>query len=358
MFIIIIVMKNSEINKISDILDLLETTDLLKLGMFADKKREEIHGKNHPVTFAVDRNINYTNICSCKCRFCAFNRDKNHSESYVLEYKTIKDKIQELVSANGTQLLLQGGLNQDLPIEYYTNLLENIRKDFPQLTIHAFSPSEINFIAQNNNLSEKELLEMFINKGLSSIPGGGAEILCDEIRHKISPNKISSQKWLEIMETAHNLGIKSTATMVFGFGEDNKHIAEHLFKIKQLQAKTGGFTAFIPWTFVPYDDFSGISTNLNNTAFDYLKVLAVSRLVLDNIPNIQVSWVTQGLKIAQLALKFGANDFGGTMLEENVVKAAGVTNKTNISQVIEHIQKAGFQAAQRDTAYNILKKFA
>jgi len=345
------------LNTIKGISELLESGDLKELGSLANLKRKELHKDSNIVTFVIDRNINYTNICSCKCRFCAFNRDFGDEDAYFLDYHVIKQKTQELVSAGGTQLLLQGGLNRDLPLEYYLGLLKCLRNDFPELSIHAFSPSEISFIADNNGLSTKELLEIFINSGLSSIPGGGAELLCDEVRYKLSPAKISSQKWLDIMETAHHLGLKTTATMVFGFGESPRHIAEHLLKIKELQAKTGGFTAFIPWTFAPSGNFPGLAQVLNNTAHDYLKVLAVSRLVLDNILNIQASWVTQGLNIAQAALNFGANDFGGTMIEENVVKAAGVINKTNADEVIQLIRKAGFTPAQRNTSYKILKTF-
>jgi len=399
------------INK-AEALKLLENNNILELGQLADEKRQEFHPDSEPVTFVVDRNINYTNICTCKCKFCAFHKDKDEKGAYVLDYGTIKRKIDELVSVGGTQLLLQGGLNPDIPLEYYLELITNLRKDFPNLTIHSFSPSEISFIAKNNNLTPQKLLEMFIECGLSSIPGGGAEILCDEIRHKISPNKISSQEWLDIMEIAHNLGLKTTATMVFGLGENYEHIVEHLLKIRDLQDKTGGFTAFIPWTFAPFEGYSSpLAQELTNchpeeeqsddvriypsldssanskldrlprrlfeaprndnitlislamtkkfsaTAHDYLKILAVSRLVLDNIPNIQASWVTQGLKIAQLSLRFGANDFGGTMLEENVVKAAGISNRTTINEIIDNIQKAGFKAAQRDTTYRIIKNF-
>ncbi len=347
----------TRLNTISEVSTLLESNNLLELGFLANEKRREFHPDQDPVTFVIDRNVNYTNICSCKCKFCVFNRDKTHREAYELDYETIKRKTGELVLAGGTQLLLQGGLNRDLPPEYYTEILSKLRADFPELAIHAFSPPEIAFIAENNGLSIKELLQEFINSGLSSIPGGGAEILSDKIRTQISPNKISSGKWLKVMETAHELGLKTTATMVFGFGENAQHIAEHLLLIKNLQDKTGGFTAFIPWTFAPSRSFQGLSNNLNNTAFDYLKVLAVSRLVIDNIPNIQASWVTQGLNIAQTTLNFGANDFGGTMLEENVVKAAGVFNKTNVEQVVKYIQKAGFKAAQRNTYYKVLKTF-
>ena len=370
------------INK-AEALKLLENHNILELGRLADEKRREFHPDNEPVTFVVDRNINYTNICSCKCKFCAFHKDKGEEGSYVLDYGVIKRKIDELVSVGGTQLLLQGGLNPDIPLEYYLELIKNLRKDYKDLTIHSFSPSEISFIAKNNNLTPQKLLEMFIECGLSSIPGGGAEILCDEIRQKISPNKISSQEWLDIMGIAHNLGLKTTATMVFGFGEDYEHVVEHLLKIRDLQDKTGGFTAFIPWTFIPSSvviarrgkALTKQSTQMTTTdgllrqhfvlprndsvttAHDYLKILAVSRLVLDNIPNIQASWVTQGLKIAQLSLRFGANDFGGTMLEENVVKAAGVANRTTIDEIINNIQKAGFTAAQRNTVYRIIKIF-
>ena len=347
------------INK-AEALKLIENNNILELGQLADQKRQEFHPDNEPVTFVVDRNINYTNICTCKCKFCAFHKDKDEKGSYVLDYEVIKRKINELISVDGTQLLLQGGLNPDIPLEYYLELVKNLRKDFPNLTIHSFSPSEISFIAKNNNLSPKKLLEMFIECGLSSIPGGGAEILCDEIRQKISPNKISSQEWLDIMEIAHNMGLKTTATMVFGFGEDYEHIIEHLLKIRDLQDKTGGFTAFIPWTFAPFKGYSSELTEkhfFNTTAHDYLKILAVSRLVLDNISNIQASWVTQGLKIAQLSLRFGANDFGGTMLEENVVRAAGIANRTTIDEIVDDIQKAGFNAAQRNTGYKIIKTF-
>lgn len=336
-----------KLNTIEQIISLIKDTDLLTLGRLADEKRQELHEGSKTVTFVIDRNVNYTNICSCKCSFCMFHKDLGHKDAYVLEYNIIKEKIQELMLQGGTQLLLQGGLNAELSLDYYVNLIKNIKKDFPTLTIHAFSPSEIDFIAKNNRLSPEALLKEFIKCGLSSIPGGGAEILSDEIRTRLSPNKISSEKWLNIMQTAHGLGLKTTATMVFGFGEKLGHIAEHLLKIKQLQAKTGGFTAFIPWTAVPGQA----------TAHDYLKILAASRLVLDNILNLQVSWVTQGLGVAQSGLHFGANDFGGTMLEENVVKAAGCANNTTIQEIIRHIKAAGCIPAQRNTQYKIIKTF-
>jgi len=334
----------TDIYKENNVVSLLESNDIIKLGKMADAKRREIHNDTDIVTFVVDRNVNYTNVCTCKCSFCAFHRDKNAKDAYILDYQEIKPKIDELAAAGGTQLLLQGGLNPDLPLGYYTDLLKKIRKDFPGLAIHAFSPPEVDFIAKNNSLSIKELLQELVNSGLSSIPGGGAELLSDEIRHRLSPNKINSEQWLSVMRTAHSLGLRTTATMVFGFGEKHVHIAEHLLKIRHLQEETGGFTAFIPWTAVPG----------SATAHDYLKVLAVSRIVLDNIKNIQVSWVTQGLSLAQTGLMFGANDFGGTMLEENVVRAAGCSNRTTIGEITETIKKAGLNPAQRDTYYRII----
>ncbi len=373
----------------NQIIELLENNNILELGQLADEKRQEFHPDSKPVTFVIDRNVNYTNICTCKCEFCAFHKDKVEKGSYVLDYEIIRKKVEELVSVNGTQLLLQGGLNPDLPLEYYLELIKNLRKNFPDLTIHAFSPPEIAYIAKNNNLSVKKLLEMLIDCGLSSIPGGGAEILDDEIRQKISPNKISAEQWLSVMETAHESGLKTTATMVFGFGENYGNIANHLLKIRDLQDRTNGFTAFIPWTFAPFKNSSSVIAvsrspersecfrrnnpgkifldcfvepqallaMTGNTAHDYLKILAVSRLALDNIPNIQASWVTQGLNIAQLSLRFGANDFGGTMLEENVVRAAGVNNRTTVDEIVDNIRKAGFKAARRNTKYEIINKF-
>jgi len=333
--------------------------DILELGIIADSKRQQLHPDSEPVTFVVDRNINYTNICSCKCKFCAFYKDKADKDGYVLNYETIKSKLKELVSVGGTQVLLQGGLNENIQLDYYFDLIARMRKDFSNLAIHAFSPPEISFIAENNSLSVEELLKELILRGLSSIPGGGAEILSDEVRSKISPNKISASRWIEVMETAHNLGLNTTATMVIGMGEKPENILEHLFRIRDLQANTGKFRAFILWTSVADSNScnSYIKQKANEvTAYDYLKTLAISRIILDNIPNIQASWVTQGLKIAQVSLRFGANDFGGTMIEENVVRSAGAKfNKTNAKEIIRYIQKAGFTAAQRDTAYNILK---
>jgi cyclic dehypoxanthinyl futalosine synthase len=334
-------------------LKLFAEPDIIKTGLIANEVKKSFHPDTNPVTFIIDRNINYTNICTCKCKFCAFYRNKDHPQGYVLEYDEIKHKIDELVSQGGTQVLLQGGLNTDLPFDYYKKLLTSIRKDFSDIAIHAFSPPEIHFIAKQNSLSVKETLTELVNCGLSSIPGGGAEILCDHIRKKISTDKITSSQWLDVMETAHNLSLKTTATMVFGFNEKPQDIIEHLLKIRNLQDKTGGFTAFIPWSFQPLN--TALTETAKTTPYDYLKTLAISRIFLDNIKNIQSSWVTQGLKIANISLFFGANDFGGTMIEENVVRSAGICNRTNAGELIKLAHNAGFDAAQRDTAYNILK---
>lgn len=322
--------------------NLFLNSSLYDLASIANEVKQKFHNDNI-VTFVIDRNVNYTNICACKCDFCHFYDD----EGYVLSYDEIKAKVQELIDIGGTQLLLQGGLNENLEFEYYTHLISSLRADFPQLTIHAFSPSEITFFAQKFNMSLDEILRILIKCGLSSIPGAGAEILVDNIRNKISPNKISSQQWLDVMENAHNLGLKTTATMVFGGEESLDDIIEHLLKIKNLQLKTDGFRAFIPWT------FQGAQAKV--TSLDYLKILALSRIILDNIPNIQASWVTQGIDIAQLALQFGANDVGGTMMEENVVSKAGCNFNATIDEIILAISKAGYVAAKRDTAYKILE---
>lgn len=347
-------MSQKVINK-SFIVELLNTDDLLSLAARADSVRQSFHPDSDPVTFVVDRNINYTNVCECKCKFCAFFKEPDEQGAYVLNYSSIKAKITELVSQGGTQVLLQGGLNPNLSLDYYLKMISSIRKDFSSLSIHAFSPPEIDYIAKKNNIDVKELIDKLILSGLSSIPGGGAEILSDRVRSCVSPNKITASRWLEIMGTAHTKGLKTTATMVFGLTETYEDIAEHLLSIRSLQSRTDGFTAFIPWSY-QHNSFT-FSPTRESTVWDYLKILAVSRIALDNVPNIQASWVTQGTRIAQASLSFGANDFGGTMMEENVVRSAGTTNYTTQEEVIRLIHNAGFDAAKRDTAYNILKTY-
>jgi cyclic dehypoxanthinyl futalosine synthase len=355
-------------------LDLYKSADLLGLGMMADRIRKRLH-PSKMVSFIIDRNINYTNICINKCTFCAFYRDKNASDAYILSRRKLFHKIRETISVGGTQILIQGGLHPDLDIRYYVDLLRSIKERF-QIHVHGFSPPEICYIADKAGMPIRKTIQTLQAAGLDSIPGGGAEILSDRVRRMISPNKISSKKWLRVMEEAHKLGMKTTATMMFGSMEEPVDIIEHFDAIRRLQDRTGGFTAFIPWSFQPgntelnqklkiKNKKSGNNSKLSNlnsklfsaTAVEYLRVLALSRIYLDNVPNIQASWVTQGLKLAQVALRFGANDFGSTMLEENVVASTGVTFTVSIQNILNAISGAGFQPAQRDMYYNILTSY-
>jgi len=306
------------------------------------------------VTFVVDRNVNYTNICDSKCSFCAFYRDRGSSDSYVLSPEEIFAKIEELVELGGTQLLMQGGLNPDLTISFFEDLFREIKRRFPAVQNHSLSPAEITCIASSSGLSLDETVARLKAAGLDSLPGGGAEILVDEVRTAIAPNKIGWKQWREVMLKAAGLGMPTTATMMFGSLEKPEDIVEHLFRIRELQDEGGSFTAFIPWTYQPGNTALGGETA---TGVDYLRVVALSRIVLDNIPNIQASWVTQGAKMAQVALFFGANDLGGTMLEENVVAAAGCTFRMSRDEMISLIRGAGFRAAQRSTTYRILREF-
>jgi len=334
-------------------LHLLTQADLLQVGKLADRMRQMRH-PHRRVSFVVDRNVNYTNICESQCRFCAFYRTAEADDAYLLAYDTIFAKIQELVDCGGTQLLMQGGLHPDLKIEWFEELFRQIRLRFPQVQIHSLSPAEIIHTAKLSCISMPDCLARLKAVGLASVPGGGAEILVDEVRKNISPNKIGWQEWAGVMEEAHRLGMPTTATMMFGATERPEDIVEHLFRIRAIQERTGGFTAFIPWTFQPDNTELGGETA---SGVEYLKVLALSRLILDNIENIQASWVTQGDKMAQVALFFGANDLGGTMLEENVVAAAGVDFRLNREQIIDLVRDAGFTPARRTTLYEILEEY-
>ena len=366
-------------------LSLLKTSDLLKLGQKADEMRKELH-PDKVVTFVIDRNINYTNICINKCTFCAFWKDKEDKDAYVLGKDELFKKIEETVNLGGTQILIQGGLHPDFGIEYYIDLLRQIKSRF-NINVHGFSPPEICYIADKSDLTIRETLQILRSAGLDSIPGGGAEILSDRVREILSPRKIKSSSWLKVMEDAHRLGMRTTATMMFGSVEKPEDIIEHLDSIRNLQDRTGGFTAFIPWTFQPGNtelvksitaskgqrvkgsNYKKQKQSKNSqlptfnfqlhpaTAVEYLRLLALSRIYLDNVKNIQASWVTQGLKIAEVALRFGANDFGSTMIEENVVASAGVSYRVSMEDIIRAIKNAGFKPAQRDTYYKILKKF-
>lgn len=332
---------------------LLTECGLLELGRVADRIRCTLH-PDKLVTFVIDRNVNYTNICESKCSFCAFYREKSSDEAYVLAKEDVFAKIAELVELGGTQLLMQGGLNPELKIDFFEDLFREIKRRFPGVQNHSLSPAEICCIANCSGLTLDETLLRLKTAGLDSIPGGGAEILVDEVRGSISPNKIGWRQWGEVMLKAAGLGMPTTATMMFGSSEKPQDIVEHLFRIRELQDGGGSFTAFIPWTYQPGNTELGGTTA---TGVEYLKVLALSRVVLDNIPNIQASWVTQGDKMAQVALFFGANDLGGTMLEENVVAAAGCSFRMSQEEMVALIRRAGLRAAQRSTTYRIMREF-
>lgn len=329
---------------------LLTQADLISLGDLAARVRNRCHPEAL-VTYVVDRNINYTNICMSGCRFCAFYKTVNDPEGYVISEKDLERKIRETLSLGGKQILLQGGMNPALDLGYYENLLKFIKGRFP-IHIHGFSPPEIAYLAEKEGMALSKVISRLMDAGLGSIPGGGAEILVDSVRKQVSPNKCSAEKWLEVMWTAHGLGLRSTATMMFGHLEQPADIITHLFRIREVQDETGGFTAFIPWSFQPENTRIRVNPA---TSSEYLKILAVSRMVLDNVDNIQASWVTQGAKIAQVALFFGANDMGSTMIEENVVAAAGVKFRLPENEIVRLIRNAGFSPARRNCFYEILE---
>ncbi len=340
----------------AEALRLFREADLYELGIMANEVKEHFHGTDRPVTFVIDRNVNYTNVCNVDCLFCAFYRHEGEDDAYTLNYFQIKEKTQELVDAGGTQLLLQGGVNPDLPFEYYLDIVRQLRRDFPDLTIHSFSPTEIEYMTILTEKPLKWVLEQLIEAGISSIPGAGAEILHDDIRKKVSRKKVNTYGWLKVMEEAHGLGLRTSSTMMFGMMEEDWHIVDHLLRIRDLQDKTGGFKSFIPWTLQKANTKLEKLPNPAATGVEYLRVSALARIILDNVPHIGSSWITQGLKLGQTSLAFGADDMGGLLLEENVVTQAGIspTRKT-VAEMVKVIHKMGFDAAQRDTSYNILK---
>lgn len=341
-----------------DALYLIKNASLLELGEMATTKKRELH-PDKTTSFIVDRNINYTNVCWVDCKFCAFFRHGRDEDSYVLKFDEIDQKIDELLAIGGTQILFQGGVHPKLKIDYYEELVDHIHTKYPQITIHGFSAIEIIYIAKVSKISILEVLKRLQVKGLSSIPGAGAEILSDRVRDIIAPNKMDSLEWIEVHELAHSIDMKTTATMMFGTVETDEEIIEHWELLRKLQDKTGGFRAFIMWS------FQGSNTNLlaefpdikPQSSNRYLRLLAVSRLYLDNFKNMQSSWVTQGSYVGQLALNFGANDLGSTMMEENVVKAAGAVNRMNQEEMIRLIKDIGENPAKRNTAYEILERF-
>ncbi|CAH1189980.1 Cyclic dehypoxanthine futalosine synthase [Paenibacillus plantiphilus] len=346
---------------LEDCVALFESDEIEKMGHVAN----QIMLRKHPdpiTTFVVGRNINYTNVCDVYCRFCAFYRAPGSNEGYVLSDETILSKIQETKDVNGTEILMQGGTNPNLPFSYYLDLLRKIKQHFPDITMHSFSPAEIHKMRDvSDGLSLEEVIRQIHEAGLDSLPGGGGEILDDRTRRKISRLKGSWTDWMDVMKIAHRIGMNTTATMVIGFGEEMEERALHLLRVRDAQDEciangydSKGFLAFIPWTFQPEN------TNMKRekaTPEEYLKTLAISRIAIDNIDNFQSSWVTMGPDIGKLSLSYGCNDFGSTMMEENVVSAAGATHKVNIELILKLIREAGKIPAQRNTKYEILKVY-
>ena len=330
-------------------LELFASDDLLGVGAAANQVRKR---KADPrvVTYQIDRNINYTNFCTEYCSFCAFYRPLGAKDGYVLSNEEIHRKIEETIALGGTGILMQGGLHPDLKIDYYENLLRSIKQRFPQIHLHCFSAPEITCIAEVSGLSLHDTIARLRDAGLDSIPGGGAEILDDEIRFRISRLKCMSDEWEQVHRSAHALGLRTTATMMFGCGEEFHHRVNHFERVRRIQEDTGGFTAFIPWIFAPENTSLGRKVP-ETTAVDYLKTLAISRMYLDNIDHIQSSWLTPGIKVCQVGLQFGADDVGSILIEENVVYAAGVRNRTNEAELRRIISDAGYMPVQRDTLY-------
>ncbi|HID44040.1 MAG TPA: dehypoxanthine futalosine cyclase [Archaeoglobaceae archaeon] len=325
------------------------------LGKIADEIRRAKCGDL--VTFIIDRNINYTNYCISRCKFCAFYA-RNKEERYLLTEDEVLKKIEEAVEVGATQILMQGGINPQLGLDWYEEIFSKIKLEFPNIQLHSLSPPEVDYLAGKEGLSVREVLKRLQKAGLDSLPGGGAEVLSERVRKAISPNKISADRWIEVMEEAHRIGMKTTATMMFGHLEKDEDIIEHLFRIRDLQKRTAGFTAFIPWTFQPERTELHSIVRERVPPIRYLQILAISRIVLHNIQNIQASWLTQGFDIAKLALFFGANDFGGTMLEENVVRATGKEFKpARVNDIVRAVKSVGREAAQRTTDYKIIKNF-
>jgi cyclic dehypoxanthinyl futalosine synthase len=330
-------------------LDLLHSDDLIGIGTAADAIRRKLHPEG-VVSYIIDRNINYTNFCTEYCSFCAFYRPMGHAEGYILSKQVIFDKIQETIDLGGTGILMQGGLHPDLKIEWYEDLLRSIKQRF-EIHCHCFSAPEITNIAEISGLSLRDTIARLRDAGLDSIPGGGAEILDDAVRYRISRLKCSTSEWIDVHRIAHSLGMRTTATMMFGCGETFEQRINHLEIVRQIQQDTGGFTAFIPWVFQRENTSLGRFVKEEATAVEYLQMLALSRIYLENIANIQSSWVTPGLKTCQLGLRFGGNDVGSIMIEENVVSAAGAHHRASEEELRRMIRDAGFIPKQRDTLY-------
>ncbi len=304
------------------------------------------------MTYIVDRNINYTNVCNVYCKFCAFYRTERDEDHYVLSFEQLDQKLDELTAAGGVQILMQGGHHPKLPFQWYIDLLQHIRTKYPHINIHGFSPPEFQHFAETFRMPLREVISEFKAAGLGSIPGGGGEILVDRVRKKISPLKINSDEWIEVMQVAHEIGLKSSATMMFGHVETIEDRVEHLRRIRDQQDRSGGFTAFICWTFQP--QHTVLKVKQRTGVSEYLRTQALARIFLDNIENIQSSWVTQGPDIGQIALKYGANDFGSVMMEENVVSSAGTTFRLDATQIESLIRGAGYEPHRRNNWYELL----
>src|SRR5215207_8576665 len=334
-----------------DLLDFYANAPLLELGLEADRVRREKHPHNI-VTYIVDRNINYTNVCVADCGFCAFYRRPKHSEGYTLSYEQIGQKIEETKALGGVQILIQGGHNPYIPFEWYLELMRYIKRNHP-IHIHGFSPSEVVFFSERFGIPVAEVVRELRAAGLDSIPGGGGEILVDSVRERVAKKKAQTEEWLGVQEEAHRQGMKTSVTMMYGLGETAGDRIEHLFRVRELQARTDGFTAFICWPLQP-EGTPGMSHYQKTDAVTYLRTLAISRIVLDNVPNLQSSWVTMGHKVGQVALRFGANDYGSLMMEENVVSAAGTTHRTTLPEIDRIIRDAGFTPRRRRQDYSYL----
>jgi cyclic dehypoxanthinyl futalosine synthase len=333
---------------------LLNSNDIARIGLAADEVRQRVN-PGDVVTYIIDRNINYTNVCNVVCTFCAFYRRPGKPDTYVHSIEEICKRIDETIELGGTGVLMQGGLHPDFNIEWYEDLLSTLHAKYPKFQLHCFSPPEIHNISLISKLDYVTIMQRLKNAGLNSMPGGGGEILDDEVRKRVS-TKCTTQEWLDVMRAAHQVGLRTTATMMFGIGDNVGHRVRHLQRIRDLQDDTGGFTAFIPWTFQRENTALGRKITEEPTGIDYLKMLAVSRLFLDNVQHIQASWLTQGLKLGQTALRFGADDMGSIMIEENVVSAAGADNEANERDLRYQITEAGFKPQQRDILYNYVDR--
>jgi len=335
-------------------LKLWREAGLLELGELANEARLR-HNPEPRVTFVIDSNPNYTNVCITDCVFCAFYRKPGQKDAYTLTVEQVMDKVRHAADLGATTVLLQGGHNPQIPLDYYLELIRETRRQFPQVTPHFFTASEVTNMAQVSGLSIREVLEKLKEAGQRTLPGGGAEILSDRIRRRLATKKGGAEAWLSVHRQAHELGFKSTATMMFGHIEEDEDVLEHLEHIRALQDETGGFTAFVPWSFKPGNTPLQKRIKQHASPVQYLRMIAFSRIYLDNFPHVQASWFSEGKKTGQVALHFGADDFGGTLFEENVHAATGFVNKTAVDEIVTLIRESGFEPAQRTTLYEIIR---